>query len=172
MRSTRARFSVCARSPAFSYRLNRASTVLWSAFNMLIASMALVCTRCSRDYTTPIFQARAGSQRGSYRTELETLNRCSPSCSSCSSSSSCSAGAATTTAAGAAASDAVKHDELVAAVAERAGVSRRYADEIVLATLTALGERLTADETRDLLAQLPKKYKQHVNAVSSPTPMT
>jgi uncharacterized protein (DUF2267 family) len=66
----------------------------------------------------------------------------------------------------------VKHDELVATVAERAGVSRRHADEIVLATLSALGERLTPDETKDLLAQLPKKYKQQVNAVSNPTPMT
>ncbi len=66
----------------------------------------------------------------------------------------------------------MKHDELVAAVAARAEVSRRHADEIVLATLTALGERLTADETKDLLAQLPKKYKQHVNAVSSPNAMS
>src|SRR5690242_12499751 len=60
---------------------------------------------------------------------------------------------------------------MVAVVAERAGVSRRYADEIILATLTALGERLTADETKDLLAQLPKKYQQHVHAVPTPTPM-
>jgi uncharacterized protein (DUF2267 family) len=65
----------------------------------------------------------------------------------------------------------VKHDEMVAVVAERAGVSRRYADEIILATLTALGERLTPDETKDLLAQLPKKYQQHVHAVPTPTPM-
>jgi uncharacterized protein (DUF2267 family) len=66
----------------------------------------------------------------------------------------------------------VKHDELVAVVAGRAQVSRRYADEIILATLTALGERITADETRDLLAQLPKKYKQNVNAVSNPNAMS
>jgi uncharacterized protein (DUF2267 family) len=66
----------------------------------------------------------------------------------------------------------VNHDEMVAAVAERAGVSRRHADDIILATLTALGERLTADETKDLLAQLPKKYKQHVKAVSSPNAMS
>jgi uncharacterized protein (DUF2267 family) len=66
----------------------------------------------------------------------------------------------------------VKYDELVATVATRAEVSRRHADEIILATLTALGERLTPDETKDLLAQLPKRYKQRVNAVSNPTPMT
>jgi uncharacterized protein (DUF2267 family) len=66
----------------------------------------------------------------------------------------------------------VKYDEMVAAVAARAGVSRRYADEIILAVLTALGERLTADETKDLLAQLPKKYKQHVNAVPNPNLMS
>jgi uncharacterized protein (DUF2267 family) len=65
----------------------------------------------------------------------------------------------------------MKHDELVAAVAERAAVSRRYADEIILATLTALGERISADETKDLLAQLPKKYRQTINAVSNPTAM-
>jgi uncharacterized protein (DUF2267 family) len=64
----------------------------------------------------------------------------------------------------------VNHAELVAAVAERAGVSRRAADDVVLATLTALAERLTPDETRDLLAQLPKKYKQEINAVSTPNP--
>jgi uncharacterized protein (DUF2267 family) len=61
---------------------------------------------------------------------------------------------------------------MVAVVAERAGTSRRHADEIILATLTALGERLTPDETKDLLAQLPKKYKQYVNAVPTPNPMT
>jgi uncharacterized protein (DUF2267 family) len=61
---------------------------------------------------------------------------------------------------------------MVATVAARAGVSRRYADEIILATLTALGERITPDETKDLLAQLPKKYKQHVNAVSNPNAMS
>jgi uncharacterized protein (DUF2267 family) len=65
----------------------------------------------------------------------------------------------------------VKYDEMVAAVAARAGVSRRYADEIILAVLTSLGERLTPDETKDLLAQLPKKYKQHVNAVPNPNMM-
>jgi uncharacterized protein (DUF2267 family) len=62
----------------------------------------------------------------------------------------------------------VKQDELVAAVAERAGVSRRHADEVITATLTALAERLTADETKDLLAQLPKKYRQTINAVPVP----
>jgi uncharacterized protein (DUF2267 family) len=66
----------------------------------------------------------------------------------------------------------VNHDEMVAAVAERAGVSRRHADDIILATLTALGERLTADETKDLLAQLPKKYKQQVKAVATPNAMS
>jgi uncharacterized protein (DUF2267 family) len=66
----------------------------------------------------------------------------------------------------------VNHDELVTAVAERAGVSRRAADDVVMATLTALAERLTPDETHDLLAQLPKKYKQHVNAVSAPNAMS
>lgn len=66
----------------------------------------------------------------------------------------------------------MKYDELVATVATRAEASRRHADEIILATLTALGECLTPDETKDLLAQLPKRYKQRVNAVSNPTPLT
>jgi uncharacterized protein (DUF2267 family) len=66
----------------------------------------------------------------------------------------------------------VKQEEMVATVAERAAVSRRHADDIIMATLTALGERLTADETKDLLAQLPKKYKQNVNAVPTPNLMS
>jgi uncharacterized protein (DUF2267 family) len=66
----------------------------------------------------------------------------------------------------------VKYDEMVGTVAKGAGVSRREADDIILATLRALAERLTPDETKDLLAQLPKKYKENVNAVSNPRPMT
>jgi uncharacterized protein (DUF2267 family) len=66
----------------------------------------------------------------------------------------------------------VKYDELVGTVAQRAGVARRQADDLILATLRALAERLTADETKDLLAQLPKKYKENVNAVPVPQPMT
>jgi uncharacterized protein (DUF2267 family) len=66
----------------------------------------------------------------------------------------------------------VKQEEMVATVAERAGTSRRHADEIITATLTVLAERLTADETKDLLAQLPKKYKANINAVSVPELLT
>jgi uncharacterized protein (DUF2267 family) len=62
----------------------------------------------------------------------------------------------------------VKQDEMVATVAQRAGASRRHADEIITATLTVLAERLTPDETKDLLAQLPKKYKANIDAVPMP----
>jgi uncharacterized protein (DUF2267 family) len=62
----------------------------------------------------------------------------------------------------------VKQEEMVATVAQRAGVSRRHADEIITASLTVLAERLTPDETKDLLAQLPKKYKANIDAVPMP----
>ena len=40
IRSTIVRFSTKARSPAFSNRLNSASTVLWSSLSRVIASIA------------------------------------------------------------------------------------------------------------------------------------
>lgn len=65
----------------------------------------------------------------------------------------------------------MKYDELVRRVAGRTALTRRAADELLVATLTVLAENLTPDETRDLLAQLPKSMKQRVPATSQPVAM-
>ena len=49
--STTARFSTKALSPAFSNRLNSASTVLWSSLSRVMASMVAPLTRRARSAT-------------------------------------------------------------------------------------------------------------------------
>jgi len=56
----------------------------------------------------------------------------------------------------------VKHDDFVRNVAGRTNLTRRRADDATVATLTVLAEALSPEETRDLLAQLPKRYKEAV----------
>jgi uncharacterized protein (DUF2267 family) len=53
----------------------------------------------------------------------------------------------------------VNYDEMLDAVASQAGLTRDAAAETIFATLTVLAERVTPNETRDLLAQLPKPLK-------------
>src|SRR6476620_4898867 len=53
-------------------------------------------------------------------------------------------------------------NELLRTVAGATGSTRRQADEAVIATLTVLSEVVSADETRDLLAQLPKSVRERV----------
>src|SRR4051794_1010406 len=48
MRSTTARFSVWARSPAFSKRLKSFSTARWSSFSMVIASIHASYPLCAQ----------------------------------------------------------------------------------------------------------------------------
>jgi uncharacterized protein (DUF2267 family) len=50
----------------------------------------------------------------------------------------------------------VKYNELIEAVAGRAGVSQDQAAVLAVATLATLAERLPADEARDLASELPK----------------
>ena len=50
----------------------------------------------------------------------------------------------------------MKYEEMVAWVAGETGLTRDAAEESIVATLNVLAERVTADEMRDLLAQLPK----------------
>lgn len=47
-------------------------------------------------------------------------------------------------------------------VAGATGSTRRQADEAVIGTLTVLSEMVSADETRDLLAQLPKSVRDRI----------
>jgi uncharacterized protein (DUF2267 family) len=53
-------------------------------------------------------------------------------------------------------------NEMLRTVAGVTGSTRRQADEAVIATLTVLSEVISADETRDLLAQLPKSVRERV----------
>ena len=47
-------------------------------------------------------------------------------------------------------------------VAGSTGLTRKQADEAVVTTLTVLAETISAEETRDLLAQLPKSIRERV----------
>jgi uncharacterized protein (DUF2267 family) len=66
----------------------------------------------------------------------------------------------------------VNYDEMVRAVAGQAGLTHETADESIVATLTVLAERVTADETRDLLAQLPKTLKTRIPIAPQPMSFT
>jgi uncharacterized protein (DUF2267 family) len=63
----------------------------------------------------------------------------------------------------------VNYDEMVRAVADRTGTTRAEADELIVNTLTVLAERVGADETRDLLAQLPKTLKTRIPIAPQPS---
>jgi uncharacterized protein (DUF2267 family) len=63
----------------------------------------------------------------------------------------------------------VKYDDMVRSVAAQGGLTRRAADESIVATLSVLAERVTAGETRDLLAQLPKRLQARVEIPPQPT---
>lgn len=56
-------------------------------------------------------------------------------------------------------------------VAGSTGLTRKQADEAVVTTLTVLAEVISADETRDLLAQLPKSIRERVPVSGTTLPM-
>jgi len=56
----------------------------------------------------------------------------------------------------------MNYHDMMRAVAGRTGLTRRGADQAVLTTLTVLAESVSAQETRDLLAQLPKSLRERV----------
>jgi uncharacterized protein (DUF2267 family) len=56
----------------------------------------------------------------------------------------------------------VNYKEMTRMVSGRTGLTRSRADEVLVATLTVLSERISAGETLDLLAQLPKTLKERV----------
>src|SRR6478609_1060107 len=53
-------------------------------------------------------------------------------------------------------------NEMLRTLAGSTGLTRRQADDVLIATLTVLSEVVSADETRDLLAQLPKSVRERV----------
>ena len=66
----------------------------------------------------------------------------------------------------------MKYEEMVALVAGETGLTRDAAEESIVATLNVLAERVTADEMRDLLAQLPKALQARVQIPPQPTSFT
>jgi uncharacterized protein (DUF2267 family) len=56
----------------------------------------------------------------------------------------------------------MNYNDLMRTVAGATGLTRRHADEAVINTLTVLAEAISPEETRDLLAQLPKSLRTRV----------
>ncbi len=53
-------------------------------------------------------------------------------------------------------------NEMLRTLAGATGSTRRQADDVLIATLTVLSEVVSAEETRDLVAQLPKSVRERV----------
>lgn len=62
-------------------------------------------------------------------------------------------------------------NEMLRTLAGATGLTRRQADEVLMATLTVLSEVVSADETRDLVAQLPKSVRDRVPVSAATLPM-
>jgi uncharacterized protein (DUF2267 family) len=56
----------------------------------------------------------------------------------------------------------VNYNEMLRLVVGRTGLTRRQADAAVAGTMTVLAETISAKETKDLLAQLPKSLRDRV----------
>ena len=56
----------------------------------------------------------------------------------------------------------MNYNEMMRLVVGRTGLTRRQADQAVSGTLTVLAEALSAKETKDLLAQLPKSLRDRI----------
>lgn len=65
----------------------------------------------------------------------------------------------------------MNYNDMMRNVAGSTGLTRRQADEAVVTTLTVLAEIISADETRDLLAQLPKSFRERVPLSGTTLPM-
>lgn|GEM_PF-5395451 len=65
----------------------------------------------------------------------------------------------------------MNYNDMMRTVAGATGLTRRQADEAVITTLTVLAEVISADETRDLLAQLPKSVRERVPVSGTTLPM-
>ena len=56
----------------------------------------------------------------------------------------------------------MNYKDMTRTVSGRTGLTRQRADDDLVTTLTVLAEQVSADETRDLLAQLPKALRERV----------
>ena len=56
----------------------------------------------------------------------------------------------------------MNYNDLMRNVAGSTGLTRKQSDDAVVTTLTVLAETISAEETRDLLAQLPKSIRERV----------
>ena len=65
----------------------------------------------------------------------------------------------------------MNYNDLMRTVAGATGLTRRHADEAVINTLTVLAEAISPEETRDLLAQLPKSLRTRVPLNAQPISM-
>src|SRR5690349_6323240 len=62
-------------------------------------------------------------------------------------------------------------NDMLRTLAGTTGLTRRQADEALIAGLTVLSEVVSADETRDLLAQLPKSVRDRIPVSGTTLPM-
>jgi uncharacterized protein (DUF2267 family) len=65
----------------------------------------------------------------------------------------------------------VNYNEMMRLIVGRTGLTRRKADQSFTATMTVLSEALSAKETKDLLAQLPKSLRDRVPVTVDVMPM-
>ena len=56
----------------------------------------------------------------------------------------------------------MNYNDMMRTVAGTTGLTRRQADELMVSTLTVLSETISAPETKDLLAELPKSFRERV----------
>lgn len=66
---------------------------------------------------------------------------------------------------------AVNYNDMMRTMAGSTGLTRKQADEAIVTTLTVLAEVISAGETRDLLAQLPKSIRDRVPVSGTTLPM-
>ncbi len=56
----------------------------------------------------------------------------------------------------------MNYNDMMRSVAGATGLTRKQAEEALIVTLTVLAEAISAEETRDLLAQLPKTVRERI----------
>jgi uncharacterized protein (DUF2267 family) len=56
----------------------------------------------------------------------------------------------------------LNYNDMTRTVAGRTGLTKRRSDEVLVATLTVLSEVISAGETNDMLAQLPKSLRNRI----------
>lgn len=65
----------------------------------------------------------------------------------------------------------MNYNDLIRTVAGSAALTRKQADEAVVTALTVMAEVISAGETQDLLAQLPKSFRERVPVSAETLPM-